>query len=188
MSLNPPLAYSKSEQSLIEGFEGFSEVAYWDDLGKVWTGAYGHTKGVKEGDTYTREQGAELLSQDVLDVEDRINADSTYPLDQGEFDGLVDFAFELGIGALEGSTLWRLIMSGHPEEALGEFEKWDNAGGHPVHSILVRRQSDKAVFAVGLQEEQHGTEPISGGDTSQPVEDNAEQSSDSGRNDNSRAD
>jgi lysozyme len=41
---------------LIESFEGLRLTSYQDSVG-VWTIGYGHTKGVKQGQTITQQQG-----------------------------------------------------------------------------------------------------------------------------------
>jgi lysozyme len=152
--LTPPLDYSDSGLQRTARWEGFADQAYWDALGKVWTIGYGTTRGVKEGDRITRDEALRREQEDVQYVVDAINRDSTYPLDQHEFDALVDFAYEEGVHALETSTLWRLLMSGDPADALKEFEKWDYADGHPVRGILLRRQDEAAEFALGIEGDQ----------------------------------
>src|SRR6185312_7091660 len=122
------MQYSKDGLHLTEREEGCRLTAYQDSVG-VWTIGYGHTRGVKEGDTCTLEEAEKFLQDDIQFAAAGVNRLVKVPLTQGEFDALVDFAFNLGVGALEHSTLLRLLNQGDYQGAAGEFEKWDKAGG-----------------------------------------------------------
>jgi len=137
--------YSKSGVQLTERFEGVKLVAYQDQVGR-WTIGYGHTLGVKPGDTCTQEQADQWLQQDMAWAVNCVNALVTVPLTQGQFDALVDFSFNLGYGSLQHSTLLQLVNQGKFSEAANEFEKWDHAGGKVVAGLLRRRDAEKAEF------------------------------------------
>ena len=140
------MVYSKRGLDLTEKFEGFRPQAYLDSVG-VPTIGYGHTLGVKMGDSCYRLQAESWLLSDAQKVVDSINNDYTGPeLTQNEFDALVDFGFNLGVHALEGSTLWRKLMAGDIAGAAAEFPKWDRAGGQEVAGLLRRRQSEQSLF------------------------------------------
>jgi lysozyme len=81
------------------------------------------------GMTCTQEQAEQWLEQDVQVAVQAVNNLVTVALTQQQFDVLVDFTFNLGTGALQHSTLLRLLNSGNYRGAAGEFEKWDKAGG-----------------------------------------------------------
>ncbi|MBI1867919.1 MAG: lysozyme [Methylocystis sp.] len=98
--------------------EGVRTEAYRDSVG-VWTIGVGHTAGAgapkpKAGMKITRDEVDRILSRDLLKFEDAINAAVRVPLTQGQFDALCSFAFNVGIGAFQKSTLlkkaqyWRL--------------------------------------------------------------------------------
>ena len=53
----------------------------------------------------------------------------TVPLSQNQFDSLVDFAYNAGVGHLESSTLLKKINAKDYTGAADEFEKWVFAGG-----------------------------------------------------------
>lgn len=139
------MQYSKQALNLTMGFEGCKTVAYQDSAG-VWTIGYGHTRGVREGDTCTLTEALTFLLADVQLVVDQINRDVQIPLTQGEFDGLVDFGFNLGTHALENSTLWRKLNAGDFTGAAAEFPRWDHAGGVEVEGLLRRRLAEVAEF------------------------------------------
>ena len=50
------------------------------------------------------------------------------PLSQGQFDALVDFAFNLGSGRLATSTLLQNLNAGNYDDAAGQLLRWDHAG------------------------------------------------------------
>src|SRR5579859_6602751 len=125
------MKYSKKGLQLTEQFEGCKLVAYQDQVG-VWTIGYGHTSGVHQGMTCTQQQAEQWLSDDTAAAEQDVNTHVAVPLTQGEFDALVDFAFNLGRGALNNSTLLKYLNQGEYSAAANEFEKWDRAGGKEV--------------------------------------------------------
>lgn len=143
--LNPPMQYSLDGLHLTERFEGCRLEAYRDSVG-VLTIGYGHTAGVKEGDTCTQEQAERWLQEDIQAAANAVNKYVNVSLTQGEFDALVDFTFNLGSGSLQHSTLLRLLNSGDPEDAAKEFERWDKAGGKVVAGLLRRRQAEESEF------------------------------------------
>jgi lysozyme len=130
---------------LTESFEGCRLAAYLDSVG-VPTIGYGHTHGVAMGMTCTQEQAEQWLQQDVQVAVQAVNNLVTVPLTQQQFDALVDFTFNLGTGALQHSTLLRLLNSGNYQGAAGEFEKWDKAGGKVLPGLLRRRQAERDMF------------------------------------------
>jgi lysozyme len=139
------MKYSHKGEQLTEGFEGCRLIAYQDQVGR-WTIGYGHTQGVKQGDSCTPQQAEALLTADMAWAEAFVNHIVTRTLTQGEFDALVDFTFNLGSGNLQSSTLLKLVDEGQFEAAAKEFEKWDLAGGKVVAGLLRRRQAEEKEF------------------------------------------
>jgi lysozyme len=126
--------------------------AYWDALGKVWTIAYGHTRGVKEGDTCTKAQAVAWLDEDLTESDQCVNANVTFVLTQEEHDGLVDFVLNLGCTKFRGSTLHLLLNAGSIELAALEFPKWDHSGSTVVAGLLRRRLAEEKLFRTGMTE------------------------------------
>ena len=91
-------------------FEGLRTLAYKCRAG-VWTIGYGHTAGVKPGQRYTRLQAEAWLREDLAMAAREVEA-LGLDLAQGQAEALVDFVFNLGIGALEGSTLLKRYAPG----------------------------------------------------------------------------
>jgi lysozyme len=137
--------YSQEGLHLTERFEGCKLKAYQDQVG-VWTIGFGHTDGVEPGDTCTYDEARQYLQEDLQAVVDQINQDVRVTLTQGEFDALVDFGFNLGLHALETSTLWKLLNQGDFIHAALQFPLWDHAGGKEVAGLLRRRMEEQALF------------------------------------------
>lgn len=137
--------YSNDGLHLTESSEGCKLQAYQDIAG-VWTIGYGHTKGVSDGDVCTQEEAESYLLSDVQACATAVNNNATIPLSQNEFDALVDFSFNLGIGALEHSTLWKYLNAGDITNAALQFPKWDFAGGKVVKGLFERRTKEAQLF------------------------------------------
>ena len=67
-------------------------------------------------------------------------------LTQNQFDALIDFAYNLGTGALRHSTLLRLINAGETRHAAGEFVKWCKCNGKTNQGLLRRRTEEHDLF------------------------------------------
>lgn len=122
----------------IKEFEGLRLESYKCPSG-VWTIGIGHTKGVKKGQRITEAQAWTLLRGDLLPCEqyvERLGMCRT----QGEFDSLVDFAFNLGTGKLASSTLLRKIREGASETVVRkEFSRWVYSNGVKLDGLVKRR-------------------------------------------------
>ena len=143
------MQYSKDGLHFTEQFEGVRLTAYPDPGtgGDPWTIGYGHTgPEVHSGMTITQEQAENYLMQDVAKAAADVNAKVTVEITQGEFDALVDFAFNCGCGNLNGSTLLKKLNAGDYEGAAHEFEKWDMAAGKHMAGLLRRREAEELLF------------------------------------------
>lgn len=138
-------ALSEDGLSLIKGFEGLRLTAYQDSVG-VWTIGYGHTAGVRPGDQITQAQADEYLRQDTGWAQQAVRNLVTVPLSQGQFDALTSFTFNLGAGALEGSTLLAKLNSGDYAGAQAEFGRWVHADGQVLQGLVNRRATEAELF------------------------------------------
>jgi lysozyme len=140
---------SQAGLDLIAHFEGFSSVAYPDpgSGGDPWTIGYGHTKGVKPGDTCTKEQALTWLAEDVEDAERTVARLVTVDLTQNQFDSLVSFVFNCGAGNFERSTLLKMVNAGSPNEAAQQFGRWTKAAGRELAGLVRRRHDEAAMFS-----------------------------------------
>ena len=95
---------SQEGLALIKKFEGCKLKAYKCSAG-VWTIGYGHTAGVKEGDVISQPEADKLLEEDIAKFEDYVNDNVIVELNEGQFDALVAWTFNLGVGNLRSSTM-----------------------------------------------------------------------------------
>lgn len=130
---------------LIKQFEGLRLEAYVCPAG-VLTIGYGTTSGVKKGDRITAEQAEALLRKDVEKFEKAVNAAVTVPLNGNQFSALVSFTYNLGAGALQKSTLLKLLNQGNYDAAAQEFLKWNKAGGKVLTGLVRRREAERTLF------------------------------------------
>lgn len=119
---------SNKAYQLIRESEGLYLKAYYCPAGKLTIG-YGHTGAdVKVGMVIDKNKAEMLLKADVENCEKQINA-LGLRLTQGQFDALVDFVFNLGIGNLNSSTLLKKIRVNPNDPAIkDEFERWIYGG------------------------------------------------------------
>ena len=69
---------------------------------------------------------------------------------QGVFDSLVSFAFNVGLGNLQRSSLRMKTNRGEFEDAANEFLKWTKAGGRVLPGLVKRRQDERALYLSGV--------------------------------------
>ena len=86
---------SQDGVDLIKHFEGCYLDAYLCPAG-VWTIGYGHTKGVKEGDTIDQEAAEAYLIEDLEEFEGYVASLVETKLKQHQFDAIVAWTFNLG--------------------------------------------------------------------------------------------
>jgi lysozyme len=155
------MAISQFAVRMIKSFEGCRLTPYKDSAG-LWTIGYGHllssdpnlsadSATVKSG--ITQAMAEEFLIEDLTRTEaavSRILA-MRIALQSYQREALVSFAFNLGPGRLEGSTLLTFLLTGNPLMAAWEFEKWCHAGGKPNPGLLRRRLAEQAWFLGGSE-------------------------------------
>lgn len=137
---------SKKGLDLIKEYEGLELKAYKDSVG-VLTIGYGSTGShVKPGMTITAQEAEALLLKDVERFEKGVAAAVKVPLNQNQFDALVSFSFNLGLGSLQKSTLLRKLNAGDYAGAQAEFKRWNKAGGVVLRGLVRRRASEALLF------------------------------------------
>lgn len=60
---------------------------------------------------------------------------------------LVDFAYNLGVGALRSSTLRRRVNAGDWPGASRELRRWSRGGGRVLRGLVLRRAAEAAMLA-----------------------------------------
>jgi len=69
---------------------------------------------------------------------------------QGIFDSLVSFAFNVGLGNLQRSSLRMKTNRGEFRDAADEFLKWTKAGGRVLPGLVKRRNDERALYLSGV--------------------------------------
>ncbi|CCC99682.1 lysozyme (fragment) (plasmid) [Azospirillum baldaniorum] len=85
---------------------------------------YGRTAGVKLGQTITAAQAETFLRADMAAAAAQVDKLVKVPLSDRQRGALASFVFNLGAGALQSSTLLRLLNQGDYEGAAGQFGRW----------------------------------------------------------------
>ena len=126
--------------------EGFRSVAY-NKLDGIWTIGYGHTLGVTQGMTCTRAEADTWFLQDVAKCEVSVNKQNL-TLSQNQFDALVSYAFNIGVGAFERSNLLSMIKSGKPESEIRKWwtTHWITVSMEVIPGLVTRRAEEAAMF------------------------------------------
>lgn len=135
---------SKNGIELIKQFEGCVLTAYKDSAG-VPTIGYGHTAGVKMGQTITKEKAEEFLRLDLAVFENRVmKYDNIYHWAQNEFDALVSFAYNIG-------SIKTLTNDGKrtKDEIKKAIPLYNKAGGKVLNGLKRRREAELALFSSG---------------------------------------
>jgi lysozyme len=147
---NPvPRKASPAAYSLIKQFEGLRLSAYLCPA-HVWTIGWGHTSGVKPGDTVTEPQAEALLAADVAPIETNLPKIIRAPLTQNQFDALVSLCFNVAGDALGlpsiAPKLVAHLNAGETAAAANELLDIDKANGHVLPGLLRRRQAERQLF------------------------------------------
>jgi GH24 family phage-related lysozyme (muramidase) len=134
--------------NLIKRFEGFSSTVYFCPAGYPTIG-YGHV--VKKGEDFsagiTQDEAEELLRIDAQIAERAVLRLITVPLTDGQFDALVSFTYNLGSGALQRSTLRRVINRQNHQNVPAQLMRWVWAGGRKLKGLARRREAEGILYA-----------------------------------------
>tara|TARA_B110000208_G_C11553571_1_gene352610 strand:+ start:118 stop:561 length:444 start_codon:yes stop_codon:yes gene_type:complete len=131
--------------SLIKRFEGCRLKAYKCSAG-VLTIGYGHTGGVTETDTITQDDANKLLQEDVAKFEEYVDDNVIVELNQGQFDALVAWTFNLGPGNLRESTMLKKLNKADYTSVPNEMKRWNKAGGKTLDGLIRRRNAEALLF------------------------------------------
>ena len=154
---------SEAGIQLIKSFEGCHNTPYRCPAA-LWTIGYGHVLypdqarlktperalyGIKDehNRTFEYDEIDSILEKDLERFEAGVlrlcpaAADS-----QSQFDAIVSFAFNLGLGNLQASSLRMKYSRGEIEAAADEFLKWNKAGGKVLRGLERRREAERALF------------------------------------------
>ncbi|TDV06075.1 lysozyme [Paraburkholderia caballeronis] len=134
---------------MTEHFEGCRLTAY-QDVGGVWTIGYGCTgTGIAAGVTWTAEHAESQLVLRLNETADDVDRLVKVEINAAQKAALVDFAYNLGVGALGTSTLLRLLNASDFVAAANQFGEWVLAAGKPQPGLITRRAAEKRLFTTG---------------------------------------
>lgn len=136
---------SEEGLSLIKKFEGCRLESYLC-AANVLTIGYGHTKNVQEDMTISQDMAESLLKADIQEFEEYVEGNVSVPLTQCQFDALVAWTFNLGVGNLKSSTLLKVLNQGKYELVPSEMKRWNKAGGQVLEGLIRRREAEALLF------------------------------------------
>ena len=143
---------SKAGIALIKHHEGVRSRPYRCPA-NLWTVGVGHLIGDGKllpdswNRTFTEAEIDGLLKSDLRRFELGISKMlPNVPLRQCEFDCLVSFAFNLGLGTFQRSTLRQALLRGDKKAAMESLVKYCRAGGKILKGLQTRRLDEKALF------------------------------------------
>jgi lysozyme len=142
---------SQQGLELIKRYEGLRLKPYRCPAG-LWTIGYGHLIG--DGsvlpDNWNRafsvEEANALLVKDVIRFERGVTRYCSVKLSQGQFDALVSFSFNLGLGTLQRSSLRQKINRGDFEGAKKVLLKYNKSNGKVLKGLDLRRKDEAVIW------------------------------------------
>jgi lysozyme len=136
----------------IKHFEGVRFKPYRDVIG-LWTVGAGHLiEGGKQlpdswNRTFTEREVDALLRHDLLRFEAGLSRLlPNVHFRQNEYDALISFVFNLGLGTLQRSTLRQSLLRNDKLQASKAFLKYIYAGGKVVEGLKKRRLAEQQLF------------------------------------------
>lgn len=137
---------------LIKHHEGVRNKPYRCPAG-LWTVGVGHLIGDGKSlpadwnRTFTQEEIDGILKRDLNRFE--LGVCKMLPnvqLKQCEFDALVSFSFNLGLGTFQRSTIRQALLRGDKKAAMESLVKYCKAGGKILKGLQNRRLDERRLF------------------------------------------
>lgn len=133
-------------KALIQSFESLALVSYQDQRG-IWTIGWGHTgPNVGPGQVCTPEQADVWFVADTNTAVHGVWNTVDVALTQNQFDALVSFTYNVGVGSEAHSTLIKLLNAGHTQQAADQFLVWNHVDGVANAGLTRRREAEQALF------------------------------------------
>lgn len=142
---------NKAGADLIKSFEGCKLDAYKCSANKTTIG-YGNTyyedgSLVQMGDRITQERAESLFELIADSFASKVKPLITSNVNSNQFDSLVSFAYNCGIGNLKSSTLLRKVNANPNDPTIrAEFEKWNKASGKVLAGLTRRRKAEADLY------------------------------------------
>jgi len=115
---------------------------------KILTCGWGSTgPDVTEGTVWTQEQADKRLEDDLTRFVAGVLKTSPGLKDHpNKLAAVASFAYNVGIGAYQGSTMRKHIDAGAWDLAAAEFQRWNKAGGKVLPGLTKRRAAERQLF------------------------------------------
>ena len=150
---------SREGLRLIEEYEGFRPALYNDAAGHCTIG-YGTLvhRGPRDDadareqafpDGISRDEAEQLLRSHAAQIEAAIERLVRVALNQGQFDALVAFIYNVGLGTFASSTLLKKLNAGDYQAVPGELLRFVHAGGRPLAGLIARRTREGELWRFG---------------------------------------
>ena len=143
---------SKAAIALIKHHEGVRSRPYRCPA-NLWTVGVGHLIGDGKSlpdswnRTFSQEEIDGLLKSDLRRFELGVHKMlPNVPLRQHEYDAIISFCFNLGLGCFQRSTLRQALLRGDKKAAMESLVKYCRAGGKILRGLQIRRLDEKALF------------------------------------------
>ena len=143
---------SKAAIALIKHHEGVRSRPYRCPA-NLWTVGVGHLIGDGKhlpdswNRTFTEAEIDGILKSDLRRFELGVHKMlPNVPLRQHEFDAIISFCFNLGLGCFQRSTLRQALLRGDKKAAMESLVKYCRAGGKILRGLQIRRLDEKALF------------------------------------------
>lgn len=125
---------------------------YYCIAGKLTIG-WGCTEGIKQGDIWTEAQAEAALRRELAKHEGAVMRLVSVPLNENQFSALVSFSYNVGAGALAGSSLLKKLNKGDYAGAQKAFLDWNKFTNPKTkrkeysRGLAIRRGQEAALFA-----------------------------------------
>jgi lysozyme len=143
---------SKAAIALIKHHEGVRSRPYRCPA-NLWTVGVGHLIGDGKSlpdswnRTFSQEEIDGILKSDLRRFELGVSKMlPNVPLRQHEFDAIISFCFNLGLGCFQRSTIRQALLRGDKTQAMESLVKYCRAGGKILRGLQLRRLDERALF------------------------------------------
>jgi lysozyme len=143
---------SKAAIALIKHHEGVRSRPYRCPA-NLWTVGVGHLIGDGKSlpdswnRTFSQEEIDGILKSDLRRFELGVSKMlPNVPLRQHEFDAIISFCFNLGLGCFQRSTIRQALLRGDKTQAMESLVKYCRAGGKILRGLQIRRLDERALF------------------------------------------
>lgn len=136
---------------IIRKYEGLKLNAYICPAGHATIGwgstFYENGSKVQIGDKITIDRADRLLFDIVQKFEISVRGLVKSSLNENQIGALTSFSFNVGVGALNKSTLLKKVNTNPNEPTIrNEFMRWTKAGGKQLKGLVARREAEADLY------------------------------------------